>query len=62
MWEFALNPKLMILTDSKYGCDRCKRVVREELEKLGCRCAGVELGEVEIDELPAGRNRWTMCG
>ncbi|MCE7066310.1 helix-turn-helix domain-containing protein [Dyadobacter sp. CY326] len=28
-------------------CDRCKRVVREELEKLGITLTSVELGEVE---------------
>lgn len=35
-------------------CDRCKRVVREELEKLGLSVNRVELGEVEIEKLPAG--------
>ncbi|MFD2935262.1 AraC family transcriptional regulator [Spirosoma flavum] len=33
-------------------CDRCKRVVREELEKLGLTVSRVELGEVDIDSLP----------
>lgn len=33
-------------------CDRCKRVVREELEKLGLTVNRVELGEVDIDALP----------
>jgi AraC family transcriptional regulator len=28
-------------------CDRCKRVVREELEKLGVTLSSVELGEIE---------------
>lgn len=30
-------------------CDRCKMVVRSELEKLGLNLLSVELGEVEID-------------
>ncbi|QKZ14059.1 AraC family transcriptional regulator [Spirosoma sp. KUDC1026] len=34
-------------------CDRCKRVVREELIKVGLIPSRVELGEVEVDELPA---------
>jgi len=33
-------------------CGRCKRVVREELERLGLAVRRVELGEVEVDELP----------
>lgn len=33
-------------------CDRCKRVVREELEKLGLVVDRVDLGEVDIDNLP----------
>ena len=33
-------------------CGRCKRVVREELEKLGLTVQSVELGEVVVDELP----------
>ncbi len=33
-------------------CDRCKRVVREELEKLGLTVGRVELGEVAIEPLP----------
>ncbi len=33
-------------------CDRCKRVVREELEKLGLSVNRVELGEGEIENLP----------
>lgn len=36
-------------------CGRCKRVVREELERLGLTVRSVELGEVEVDELPADR-------
>lgn len=35
-------------------CDRCKRVVHEELEKLGLVVNRVELGEVDIDNLPSG--------
>ncbi|MFD1143119.1 helix-turn-helix domain-containing protein [Larkinella insperata] len=34
-------------------CGRCKRVVREILEELGIQVQHVELGEVEIGELPA---------
>ena len=34
-------------------CDRCKRVVREELEKLGLAIGRVELGEVEVNTFPA---------
>ncbi|GAB3269898.1 hypothetical protein GCM10027347_40200 [Larkinella harenae] len=34
-------------------CGRCKRVVREILEELGMDVLQVELGEVEIRELPA---------
>ncbi|MBD2755709.1 helix-turn-helix domain-containing protein [Spirosoma validum] len=34
-------------------CDRCKRVVREELEKLGLVVNRVELGEVDVADLPA---------
>ncbi len=33
-------------------CDRCKRVVREELEALGLTVARVELGEVDVAEIP----------
>lgn len=33
-------------------CDRCKRVVREELETLGLTVNRVELGDVEIEEIP----------
>lgn len=35
-------------------CDRCKRVVREELEKLSIVVLNVELGEVLIDSMPTG--------
>lgn len=34
-------------------CDRCKRVVREELEKIGLTIDWLDLGEVEVPELPA---------
>lgn len=43
----------MILTIRNMVCDRCKRVVREELEKLGLVVGRVDLGEVEVAELPA---------
>ncbi|CCH54935.1 transcriptional regulator, AraC family [Fibrisoma limi BUZ 3] len=43
----------MILTIRNMVCDRCKRVVREELEKLGLVVGRVDLGEVEVPELPA---------
>lgn len=33
-------------------CGRCKRVVRDVLEELGIEVRKVELGEVEIGELP----------
>lgn len=33
-------------------CDRCKRVVREELENLGLTVGRVDLGEVAIEPLP----------
>jgi AraC family transcriptional regulator len=33
-------------------CDRCKRVVREELTELGLEVQQIELGEVKIGELP----------
>jgi AraC family transcriptional regulator len=42
----------MILTIRNMVCDRCKRVVREELETLGLTIHQVELGEVTIDQLP----------
>jgi YesN/AraC family two-component response regulator len=31
-------------------CDRCKMVVKTELEKLGLHCTSIELGEAEIKE------------
>lgn len=42
----------MTLTIRNMVCGRCKRVVREELEKLGLTVRSVELGEVDVDELP----------
>ena len=33
-------------------CDRCKKVVREEMEKLGFNLSHVELGEIETLEEP----------
>ncbi|GAB4024400.1 AraC family transcriptional regulator [Spirosoma koreense] len=42
----------MTLTIRNMVCDRCKRVVREELEKLGLSVGRVELGEVEVEPLP----------
>ncbi|RYC70536.1 MULTISPECIES: AraC family transcriptional regulator [Spirosoma] len=42
----------MILTIRNMVCDRCKRVVREELEKLGLTLTRVDLGEAELDNLP----------
>ncbi len=32
-------------------CERCIRVVREELEKLGLRLRRVDLGEVEVEDM-----------
>ncbi|MFD2573098.1 AraC family transcriptional regulator [Spirosoma soli] len=43
----------MTLTIRNMVCDRCKRVVREELEKLGLTVNRVELGEVDVDQLPS---------
>ncbi len=40
------------LTVRNMVCNRCKRVVRDEFEKLGLIVGRVELGEVEIGELP----------
>ncbi|WP_019990203.1 AraC family transcriptional regulator [Rudanella lutea] len=42
----------MTLTIRNMVCGRCKRVVREELEKLGITVRSVELGEVDIEGLP----------
>ncbi|GAB2541549.1 AraC family transcriptional regulator [Spirosoma aerophilum] len=41
----------MTLTIRNMVCDRCKRVVREELEKLGLTVNRVELGDVDIEKL-----------
>lgn len=43
----------MILSIRNMVCDRCKRVVREELEELGLTVNRVELGEVEVVDLPS---------
>ncbi|WP_338876497.1 AraC family transcriptional regulator [Spirosoma sp. SC4-14] len=42
----------MKLTIRNMVCDRCKRVVREELEKMGLTVGQVELGEAEVAGLP----------
>lgn len=42
----------MLLTIRNMVCDRCKRVVREELENLGLTVGRVELGEADVAELP----------
>lgn len=42
----------MTLTIRNMVCDRCKRVVREELQKLGLVVSRVDLGEVDVDTLP----------
>ncbi|AUD01105.1 AraC family transcriptional regulator [Spirosoma pollinicola] len=42
----------MTLTIRNMVCDRCKRVVRDELEKLGLTLNRVELGEVEVQTMP----------
>jgi AraC-like DNA-binding protein len=34
-------------------CDRCKRVVREELEALGLRVEQIDLGTVEVEGEPS---------
>ncbi|GAB3947422.1 hypothetical protein GCM10028805_19650 [Spirosoma harenae] len=43
----------MTLTIRNMVCDRCKRVVREELETLGLNVHRVDLGAVETDSLPS---------
>ncbi|GAB3881826.1 AraC family transcriptional regulator [Spirosoma agri] len=50
----------MTLTIRNMVCDRCKRVVREELEKLGLTVNHITLGEVTIAELPAPITRDTI--
>ena len=42
----------MILTVRNMVCDRCIRVVREELETLGLTVNRVDLGEVDVADLP----------
>lgn len=42
----------MTLTIRNMVCDRCKRVVRDELETLGLTVNRVALGTVDVDELP----------
>ncbi len=48
----------MILRIKNMVCNRCIKVVREELEKLGVKITSIELGEVETpseqNELPMG--------
>ena len=43
---------MMTLMIRNMVCDRCKRVVQEDLEALGLALNRVELGEVAIDGLP----------
>ncbi|GAB3794243.1 hypothetical protein GCM10028819_07320 [Spirosoma humi] len=43
----------MILTVRNMVCDRCKRVVRDELERMGLTVKRVELGEVDLDTPPS---------
>ena len=43
---------MMTLTIRNMVCDRCKRVVRNELEALGLVVNRVELGEVDVNDLP----------
>lgn len=43
---------MMTLTIRNMVCDRCKRVVLEELETLGLTVNRVELGETDVDSLP----------
>lgn len=43
---------MMTLMIRNMVCDRCKRVVRDELETLGLIVNRVELGEVEVENLP----------
>lgn len=44
---------MMLLKIKNMVCDRCKRAVREDLETLGLTLLRVDLGEIEIAELPA---------
>lgn len=43
---------MMTLMIRNMVCDRCKRVVREELEALGLTVNHVDLGEVDVNALP----------
>lgn len=43
----------MTLTVRNMVCDRCKRVVRDELERMGLAVKRVELGEVDLDTQPS---------
>lgn len=43
----------MTLTIRNMVCDRCKRVVREELQALGLTVERVKLGAVDVADLPA---------
>ena len=40
----------MMLYIRNMECDRCKTIVKTELDKLGLLCKSIELGEVEIVE------------
>jgi AraC family transcriptional regulator len=42
----------MVLRIKNMVCDRCKRAVREDLEALGLSLHRVDLGEVELAQLP----------
>ena len=41
-------------------CDRCKMVVKSELEQLGLHPVTVELGEVELKEELSGEDKERM--
>jgi AraC-like DNA-binding protein len=43
---------MMKLIVKNMVCDRCKRVVREELTKIGLTPSRIDLGEVEVEDLP----------
>ena len=43
---------VMTLYIKNMVCGRCRRVVRESLERLGLTVTRVELGEAEVDALP----------
>lgn len=43
----------MVLTVRNMVCDRCKRVVRDELEQMGLTVNRVDLGEVELGMSPS---------